>query len=71
MEEKGNVLSQLDEVIESISMDERVVVKGNMNGHTGQRNRGDEEVMGNYIQDRNMKKPGRVQRCDSELARGG
>ncbi|KAF3692496.1 hypothetical protein EXN66_Car008172 [Channa argus] len=45
---------QLDEVMQSIPRGERVVIGADFNGHVGEGNRGDENVMGRFgLQDRN------------------
>ena len=45
---------EVDEVIQSIPRDERVVIGADINGHVGKGNRGDEELMGRFgVQDRN------------------
>ncbi|MCJ8733950.1 hypothetical protein PDJAM_G00229570 [Pangasius djambal] len=48
LEEKERFWSELDEVIESIPMGERVVIGADFNGHVGEGNTGDEEVMGKF-----------------------
>ena len=48
MEEKNNFWEDLDELIESISKEERIVLGADLNGHVGERNIGDEEIMGRY-----------------------
>ncbi|KAJ8376012.1 hypothetical protein SKAU_G00065920 [Synaphobranchus kaupii] len=46
MEEKEEFWSVLDEVVESVPARERVVIGADFNGHVGEGNKGDEEVMG-------------------------
>ncbi|KAK3506687.1 hypothetical protein QTP70_014911, partial [Hemibagrus guttatus] len=46
--EKERFWSELDEVIESIPMGERVVIGADFNGHVGEGNTGEEEVMGKF-----------------------
>ncbi|KAK3548574.1 hypothetical protein QTP70_014496 [Hemibagrus guttatus] len=46
IEEKEIFWSELDEVMESIPTGERVVIGADFNGHVGEENTGDEEVMG-------------------------
>ena len=48
MEYKEDFWSELDEVVESVSKDERVVIGADFNGHVGEGNKEDEEVMGRY-----------------------
>ena len=48
MEEKNDVWEDLDELIESISSEERIVLCADLNGHVGEGNIGDEEIMGRY-----------------------
>ena len=48
MEEKNNFWKDLDGLIESVSKQERIVLDANLNGHVGEGNIGDEEIMGRY-----------------------
>ncbi|KAK3517800.1 hypothetical protein QTP70_018963, partial [Hemibagrus guttatus] len=52
LEEKERFWSELDEVMESIPTGERVVIGADFNGHVGEGNTGDEEVMGKELQRR-------------------
>ena len=48
MEENDKFSTDLDEVVEGILKEERVVIGPDFNGHVGEGNRGDENVMGRY-----------------------
>ncbi|RDD64009.1 hypothetical protein DU478_22460, partial [Thalassococcus profundi] len=53
-EEKDRFWSELDEVMQSVPRGERVVIGADFNGHVGEGNSGDEEVMGRFgLQERN------------------
>ena len=55
MEYKEDFWSELDEVVESVSKEERVVIGADFNGHVGEGNSDDEEVMGRYgVNERNV-----------------
>ena len=48
MEEKNDFWEDLDGLIESISNEERIVLGADLNGYVGDRNIGDEKIMGRY-----------------------
>ena len=48
MEEKNDFWKDLDELIESISKEERIVLGTDFNGHVGKGNIEDKEMMGRY-----------------------
>ena len=48
MEEKNDFWQDLDGLIESISKQEKIVLGVDFNGHVGEGNIGDEEIMGRY-----------------------
>ncbi|KAK3553518.1 hypothetical protein QTP70_004198 [Hemibagrus guttatus] len=55
LEKKGRFWSELDEVMESIPTGERVLIGAYFNGHVGEGNTGDEEVMGKFrVRERNL-----------------
>ncbi|KAK3530583.1 hypothetical protein QTP86_028838 [Hemibagrus guttatus] len=55
LEEKERFWSQLYEVMESIPTGERVVIGADVNGHVGEGNTSDEEVMGKFgVRERNL-----------------
>ncbi|KAK3561396.1 hypothetical protein QTP86_000588 [Hemibagrus guttatus] len=55
LEEKERFWSELDELMESIPTGERVVIGVDFNGHVGEGNTGDEEVMGKFgVKERNL-----------------
>ena len=48
MEEKNDFWEDLDGLIESISKEERIVLGAGLNGHVGEGNIGDKEIMGRH-----------------------
>ncbi|KAI5607533.1 hypothetical protein C0J50_1844 [Silurus asotus] len=56
MEKKKKFWSELDEVVEGVPKNERLVIGADFDGHVGEGNRGDEKVMGRYgLKERNVK----------------
>ena len=55
VEEKNDFGEDLDGLIESISTEERIVLGADLNGHVGEGNIGDEEIMGRYGAERRNK----------------
>ncbi|KAK3530996.1 hypothetical protein QTP70_007852 [Hemibagrus guttatus] len=49
LEKKERFWSELDEVMESIPAGERVMIGADFNGHAGEGNTGDDEVMGKFV----------------------
>ena len=47
-EEKETFWLDLDETVEKIPRNERIVVEADLNGHVGEGNNGDEECMGRH-----------------------
>ncbi|MCI4393350.1 hypothetical protein PGIGA_G00156550 [Pangasianodon gigas] len=65
VEEKERFWSELDEVIESIPTGERVVIGADFNGHVGEGNTGDEEVMGKFgVKERNLEGQMKLEEAD-------
>ena len=48
MEEKNDFWEDLDGLIENVPKEERIVLGADLNGHVGEGNIGDEEIMGRY-----------------------
>ncbi|KAK4307252.1 hypothetical protein Pmani_020965 [Petrolisthes manimaculis] len=48
MEDKEEFWSEVEEVYRSVPREERVVIGADLNGHVGEGNGGEEEVMGKY-----------------------
>ena len=48
MEKKNDFWEDLDGLIESISKEERIVLSADLNGHVGEGNIGNEEIIGRY-----------------------
>ena len=56
MEEKNDFWEDLDELIESVSKEERIVLGADLNGHVGEGNIGDEEIMGGTVLEQEIRK---------------
>ena len=48
IKKKNDFWEDLGGLIESISTEERIVLGADLNGHMGEGNKGDEEIMGSY-----------------------
>ncbi|KAF7708370.1 hypothetical protein HF521_017427 [Silurus meridionalis] len=61
MEEKETFWSEIDEEVEGVLMNERLLIGADLNGHVGEGNRGDKDVMGRYgFKERNVEGQMRV-----------
>ena len=56
MEEKNEFWEDLDGLIESVPKQERIVLGADLNGHVGEGNIGDEEIMGRTMLEREIRK---------------
>ena len=56
MEEKNGFWEDLDELIESVSKQDRVVLGADLNGYVGEGNIGDEEIMGSMVLEQEIRK---------------
>ncbi|KAI5104291.1 hypothetical protein C0J45_5917 [Silurus meridionalis] len=57
MKEKEKFRSELDEVVEGVPSNERLVIGADFNGHVGKGNKSDEEVMGRIYVYRTVVRP--------------
>ena len=48
LKQKEDFLNDMDEMVESVHKGERVLIGADLNGHVGEVNRGDKEVMGRH-----------------------
>ena len=56
MEEKNEFWQGLDGLIKSVSKQERIVLGADINGHVGEGNIGDEEIMGGTVLEQEIRK---------------
>ena len=56
MKEKNDFRKDLDGLIESVSKEKRIVLAADFNGHVGEGNIGDEEMMGGTVLEQEIRK---------------